>query len=371
VGFFAGVLDGGGGLERYELAAAERLARRGWSVDCLYHRSGDLLAEWDANAELHRRDELDDDALIRTFEPSDVLYVHDPSRFGDAIALARAIDRPVVGHLHLPPFYLRAGWRRFVLGRCHRGVDPGVFGPRTGIDRFIAVSEHTRRLWVRAGLPAERIDVVHNGVDLDRFRPARPGERDAIRARLGVADDVFLVGYVGRLDHPKGIEQLLHAVSSLTATSTTRLSLMVIGAPSRWMGSDGERFEAELRQIGPPGTMWLGPRDDVDELYRAMDLLVVPSQWDEPFGLVAAEALASEVPVVGTRRGGLAEVMAGPLEVNLVGTSWRELADGIARHVADPTRGVWLGSVGRRSVSRRFDVERAVAGIDQVLRGVM
>jgi spore coat protein SA len=226
-------------------------------------------------------------------------------------------------------------------------------------------------MWVHAGLPGARIDVVHNGVDLRRFRPAEPGERDALRARLGVADDVFLVGYVGRLDRPKGIEHLIRAVASLTSSATKPVALMVVGGPSRWMGADGERFAAELRRMSPPGTLWLGPRDDVHELYRAMDLLVVPSQWDEPFGLVAAEALASEVPVVGTRRGGLAEVMAGPLEVNLVGTSWRELADGIARHMADPTRGIWLGSAGRRTVARRFDVDQAVAGIDQVLRGVM
>ena len=77
------------------------------------------------------------------------------------------------------------------------------------------------------------------------------------------------------------------------------------------------------------------------------------------------------MPVVGTRRGGLAEVMSGPLEVNLVGTSSPQLADGIARHLEDPARGVELGRAGRRVVEQRFDVERAVAGIEQVLRGVM
>jgi len=246
-----------------------------------------------------------------------------------------------------------------------------VFGPKTGIDRFIAVSDHTKGRWVRAGLPADRIEVVHNGVDLRRFRPALPGERGAVRDRLGVADDVFLIGYVGRLDREKGIEHLVEAVGLLAAGSSRRVALMVIGAPSRWMGDDGVHYEAALRRLSPTGTLWLGPREDVHELYRAMDLLVVPSQWHEPFGLVAAEAMASEVPVLGTRRGGLAEVMSGPLDVNLVGTSSRELADGIARHLDDPARGARLGSVGRRTVEQRFDVERAVAGIEQVLRGVL
>jgi glycosyltransferase involved in cell wall biosynthesis len=302
---------------------------------------------------------------------SDVVYVHDPARFGDALVLGRSIGRPVVAHLHLPPFHLRAGWRRWVLGRCHRGIDPAVLGPRTTIDRFIAVSEHTRSRWVRAGLPADRIDVVHNGVDLRRFRASLPGERIAIRERLGIAEDVFVIGYVGRLDREKGIEHLVEAVASITRSTTRRVALMAIGAPSRWMGPEGDRYAAQLRRNSPPGTMWLGPRDDVHELYRAMDLVVVPSQWDEPFGLVAAEALASEVPVLGTRRGGLAEVLSGPLEVNLVGPSSRELAVGIARNLEDPARRRRLASVGRRVVEQRFDIEHAVAAIEKVLRGVM
>src|SRR5690606_17889253 len=108
------------------------------------------------------------------------------------------------------------------------------------------------------------------------------------------------------------------------------------------------RFVAELHQKARADTRWLGQRNDVAALYRGMDLVVVPSQWDEPFGLVAVEALASEVPVLATRRGGLSEVLSGPLSVNLVDTSWRAIARGIERHIEDPTRGAWLGQQGRR-----------------------
>jgi glycosyltransferase involved in cell wall biosynthesis len=74
--------------------------------------------------------------------------------------------------------------------------------------------------------------------------------------------------------------------------------------------------------------------------------------------------------VIGTRRGGIPEVLVGPLAVNVVGTSWRELARGIRRHVDHPARGAELGREGRRVVEQRFDVTKTVEAIERVLRGV-
>ena len=113
----------------------------------------------------------------------------------------------------------------------------------------------------------------------------------------------------------------------------------------------------------------VGHADKVELLQRAR-ATIFPIDWEEPFGLVAAEALASGVPVLGTQRGGLAEILAGPLATNLVGTSWRSIARGIARHVENPAHGRRFGREGRRAVEASFDVARTVQGIEQVLRGV-
>lgn len=372
VGFVAGPLVAGGGLERYELATAKGLTRRGWDVVCLYEGDGDLVPDWSATAELHERSRLDDARIAEALASVDVIYVHDYEHFGTALRYGIAAGRPVVGHLHLPPLFLRSGWRARLRGRLALHYDPRVLGSQTEMTQFIAVSHHTRSRWVEAGLPEDRIVVVHNGVDLTTFHPPRPGEREDVRARLGIADDAFVVGFVGRIEPVKGIEELIRAVNAVAERVQRHVVLVVIGEPSLYRSSEeGASYVAALRRMSAVDTRWLGHRSDVAELYRGMDLVVVPSRWDEPFGLVAAEALASQVPVVATRRGGLSEVLTGPLSANLVDTSWRAIARGIERHIEDPSRAAWIGEQGRRIAVRNFDVTRAMERIDQVLRGAM
>jgi glycosyltransferase involved in cell wall biosynthesis len=367
VGFVSGVLEGTGGLELFELTAAQGLARRGWDVVCVYEQPGDLLGAWTATADVHARG----DGALRDV---DVLYVHDVQRLPAAIDIRRRHGVPIVCHLHLPPFHLRSGLAGRLTGRHRYAVDEDVIGRRTPVDRFIAVSHRLRRLWVEAGLPADRVEVVHNGVDVDRFRPAAPGERERVRAALGLAEDAFVVAYVGRLERMKGVGELFRAFRAVDAATSRPMRLLVVGGPSRPIGApiDAEKdaFVVHLHRSAPRGTSWLGRRQDVPELMRALDLLVVPSQWDEPFGLVAAEAMASGIPVVGTRKGGLTEVLTGPLAADAVGTSWRAIARAIRRHVEDPARGARLGVEGRRLATTRFDIERTVQEIERVLRGV-
>jgi glycosyltransferase involved in cell wall biosynthesis len=366
VGFLSGILEGTGGLELFELSAARGLAERGWDVVCVYDQPGDLLGRWSATAAVHQRHE---DALLDV----DVLYVHDTHRLPVALDIGRRTRRPVVSHLHLPPFHLRSGLAGRLAGRRRYAV-PAALTERTTVDRFIAVSHRTRQMWIDTGLPAERIEVVHNGIDTRRFRPAAAGEREAIREQLGIEDDVFVVGYVGRLEREKGLSQLFRAFRAVDEANARRMRLLIVGGPSRrepgFVGAAKEAYVTELHRTAPDHSTWLGRRSDVDELLRAMDLVVVPSQWEEPFGLVAAEALASGVPVLGTRRGGLTEVLAGPLAVNLVGRSWRSIARGIQRHLDDPSHGERVGAMGRRAVETHFDVDHTVQGIERVLRGV-
>jgi glycosyltransferase involved in cell wall biosynthesis len=367
VGFVSGVLEGTGGLELLELTAARGLADRGWDVVCVYDEPGDLLGRWSETATVRHRD-------AEALADVDLLYVHDTNRLPAALEIGQRIGRPVVGHLHLPPFHHRGGFGGRVFGRRRYAVDEDVLGATTRVDRFIAVSEHTGRMWVESGLPADRVTVVHNGVDIERFRPARPGEREAVRQSFGIEDDVFVVGFVGRLERMKGLKELMRAFGAVDAATDRRMRLLVVGGPSRRMGGKigaaKDAFVTELHRSAPPRTSWLGRRGDVESLYRAMDLVVVPSQWEEPFGLVAAEALASGVPVVGTRRGGLAEILTGRLAADLVGTSWRDIAQGIRRHVEQPSRGPSQGAEGRRVIAAHFDVNQTVQGIEQVLRGV-
>jgi D-inositol-3-phosphate glycosyltransferase len=155
-----------------------------------------------------------------------------------------------------------------------------------------------------------RVAVVEPGVDLDRFGPPRPGHeietRVAARRRLGLPDTGNVIAFVGRIQPLKAPDVLLRAAALLRARPLD-LTLVVCGGPSG-SGLDSPTALAELAtSLGiADAVRFLPPlsRDDLPSLFRAADLVGVPSH-SESFGLVALEAQACGTPVVAAAVGGL------------------------------------------------------------------
>lgn len=144
-----------------------------------------------------------------------------------------------------------------------------------------------------------RIDVVHPGVDLEAFTP---GDRAAARRRLGLTDGEQVIAFVGRIQPLKAPDVLLHAAARLPG-----VRVVVAGGPS------GSGLAAPDALAGLAGTLGMADRvtflppqsrEDLVNLYRAADLVGVPS-YSESFGLVAIEAQACGTPVVAAAVGGL------------------------------------------------------------------
>jgi glycosyltransferase involved in cell wall biosynthesis len=372
VGFVSGTLQGSGGLELFELEIGRGLAGIGWDVSIVYETDGNLSPSWAGFARMTRLDALAGDyADPRVANPlatADVIYAHSPALFAPALRAGHAFGAPAVGHLHLPPEHLRKGLKGLVFGRTRGPVDAEVFSRRSRMSRFIAVSTAMKRQWHQSGLPARRIDVVHNGVDLDRYQPLTAADRAHLRREIGICEQSVLIGFVGRIDPMKGIGELVESFGRLAATQSRPVDLAVVGSPSRYLGDEGARFASELAAHAPSGVHWLGQRDDVARLYGAMDVLVVPSQWDEPFGLVAAEAMAAGVCVVAANRGGLPEILKDDLQVNVVEPSPAGLTARLEELVADRGRTADLGRRGRQVVAANFDLRQTIRNIDASLR---
>ncbi|MFF8099115.1 glycosyltransferase [Streptomyces sp. NPDC014986] len=182
-----------------------------------------------------------------------------------------------------------------------RRLTPGVRALYLASERLgsatVAVSPTVADRLRRWGVPAPRIEVVPNGIDLDRFR-FDPRRRERTRRRLGLPEGAFVVGGVGRLARGKRFDVLVHALARLPEDHWL---LLVGGGPeehllrrtARQAGVAGRVLFTGERPCVPDGS----PGPDLPSLTSAMDVFASPSA-EEAFGLAAVEALAAGLPVL-------------------------------------------------------------------------
>ena len=170
-----------------------------------------------------------------------------------------------------------------------------------GAERIICATEQERSA-IRAlyGADLDKVTVIPLGVDMDRFRPAVKADA---RRRLGLGDERIIL-FVGRLEPLKGVDILIGAASMLD--SDVDCSVLIVGGDET-SSAQVEQLQGLARALGVGERVAFAGAVDHDMLplyYNAADVCVVPSHY-ESFGLVAIEAMASGVPVVASRVGGL------------------------------------------------------------------
>jgi sugar transferase (PEP-CTERM/EpsH1 system associated) len=168
--------------------------------------------------------------------------------------------------------------------------------------KFVAVSKDLYT-WLKqsVGIPASKLAFIPNGVDTDRFAPGRDCQ---LRTELGIGEDEFVVGAIGRLDPVKNHQGLIRAVQRLQQWGHT-VRLVIVG--------DGPlRREVEgcaLASLSASKALVLGYRADVERLYRVFDTFVLNSVA-EGMSNTLLEAMASGLPIVCTAAGGNMELVA-------------------------------------------------------------
>jgi glycosyltransferase involved in cell wall biosynthesis len=163
------------------------------------------------------------------------------------------------------------------------------------IEATVAPSQPMRASCEALGWPSSRMKVVPNGVDLERFRPVT--DKGALRAELGLPLGMPIVLYVGRLVAEKGIFTLVRAAGILRRRGVPFHLALVGEAPAQ----EGASLQSQATQLGLDAAFFSlrGPTPTPELFFAAADVAVVPSEWPEPFGLTAIEAMAcGTVPVV-------------------------------------------------------------------------
>lgn len=237
-------------------------------------------------------------AMVKDPVTSDVVHCHTWYTFMAGFYAKELYGKPLVTTIHsLEP--LRP-WKEEQLGPAYK---LSRWMERTGVlasDRVVAVSEGMKNDILKCyTIPEDRIRVIHNGIDLDEYKPVHTNDA---RREYGIGDNYVL--FVGRMSRQKGIIHLLDAVPYLPEDVQV---VLCAGAP------DTEELEREVveRTAGRPNVVLIRgmvPKRKVLELYSNASVFCCPSIY-EPFGIINLEAMACETPVVASAVGGIPEVV--------------------------------------------------------------
>ena len=167
--------------------------------------------------------------------------------------------------------------------------------------KIIAISEMVKRdILKHYQLPEERVEVVYNGVQLDRFNPSnRKTFREEVRQQLIISDKEVMILFVGSGFERKGLEYLVKSVRYMKYKNW-RLVLLGKGKWKRYLQFASKDDQKKITH--------LEPIDKIEKLYAAADFFVLPSIY-EPFGNANLEALASGLPIITSRNCGAAEII--------------------------------------------------------------
>jgi len=237
-------------------------------------------------------------------------------------------------------------------------------------DAFVAMSERIREEFLAAGVPVEKIAHIPHGVDTARFRPATGEERAALRRRLGLPADALVVAWTGRVLKGKGLETLLTAFERVAAAEP-RAHLLLVGSGSGQALSIEDELRRRVEASGLRTCVTFAGRvDAVEDWLRASDVFAFPSLV-EALGISLIEAAACGLPCVGSRTGGIVDVIEEGRTGRLVPPGDSEaLASALEDLLADPAARNAMGEAGHRFCRRRFDVEDSLERYRSLFREV-
>jgi glycosyltransferase involved in cell wall biosynthesis len=220
-------------------------------------------------------------AVVHTHDPQSLIYAAMPAKLrGARVIYTKHGDTIETG-------------RRLWLQR----------GAAAWVDHFVAVSESTAAVArQRREVASRKIHVIPNGVDLQQYKPDAQA-RAAVRAELGIAEDAWVVGTVGRLEPEKHHALLLRAMAPLLQQGDVKLVIAGDGSLAQMLARLAQR-------IAPPKSVhFLGQRPDVAGVLASFDVFALSSRT-EGLPLAAIEAMACGLPVVATAVGGLPSLIA-------------------------------------------------------------
>ncbi len=208
--------------------------------------------------------------------------------------------------------------------------------------RVVVISEATRRFAIERGFPADKLEVIYPGVDVDRFRP------DPSVPALPPEGERAVLAYPSRILPGKGQHLAIEAFAALPRRWRDRAELQIVGAVA-----DEDYLERLRRDAAGLQVSFHTDVPDIVPYYRSAHLILFPTMMEEGFGYTAAEGMACGKPVVHFRCAAVDEACGGAA-VGVDAGDPGAMAAAIAGLLGDRRRCATLGAEGRRRVERTF-----------------
>jgi glycosyltransferase involved in cell wall biosynthesis len=217
----------------------------------------------------------------------------------------------------------------------------------------------------RDGMAPDRVAAFPIGLDLGHFSPAKP--RHDIRSELGIPSGQLLVGIISYLRDYKGHRYFVEAAAKVLKQHQG-VSFLIVGE-----GPEEQNIRAQIERLGLASDVrMLGFRDDLLDVFRSLDLFVIPTVEGDTIPQVLMQALAIGLPVVSTTTGSIPDVIGDGESGFLVPPRDVDaLSDRIGRLVANPELRAAMGRHGRQRVERSYSIDRMVDELERVYRQVI
>lgn len=249
------------------------------------------------------------------------------------------------------PWY-RLGWETYKLNETRK-----VLPVLDKADVKIAISNAVKKKMMAHGLRG-KIEVLPNPVDTVKFVPVKGGAR---RGKV--------VTFVGRLSYEKGIAELMKIMQGVLAQRKDVRFLIVGEGP---MKNELEEF---VQEKGLAGNVEIAGRvlfDELPAIYANSDVVLFPSQWEEPFGRIAIEAGACGTPVVASKTGGITETVVDGRTGFLVSPSrTEEWVAKINELLDNDSMRAQMGKSAREFAVEKFSTDVVVQRLEKIYKGVL
>ena len=177
-------------------------------------------------------------------------------------------------------------------------------------DKILVVSNYIKSRVLSINPKIDKIKVVHNGIDFSKFAKTQFSKAEEIKEKFNIEKDSTVITFIGRLEAAKGVDCLLESFSRL---ENDNLTLLIVGGI--WFSSTKENkflndLKVKAKQIKNK-VIFAGYVDhsDIPQIHSLSDILVVPSQFDDPCPLAVLEAMHSGTPLVVSNAGGIPELV--------------------------------------------------------------